>query len=399
MVWPVRGSSTTLELAKRKVVFVVEFTQKPIVRGINPHTGLPDGDDSGYRNVPVCPEDDQNPDPLVDVTKYGIKAVPVYAIGSVPGLCPFYNNGLGSQPKVLVRRPLALVEANQLLEPYNRELVALDGWRSVQVQALLWVYIRNQMMRGEGIKNPNLSIAEEIRIGLKADEVGSYAPVLQDDAYKLAAETLLSERRDQIQQAIDLLHIPEAEVVNLYLTFRGNHGVDGLRLDTTALTAHGGGGAIDMYTISTRTGLFTNMGVPFDYVPPHGTQINAAVMDYFDMPQVDVKEYRRMVETDPVLQRYLRELGINEVTERVFREAQTERRIMFHTIEELHGSYYSLRIESGENWHAQFGNTRGGNQAHLYPNSGNSCHARLKGLPVANWGNAAAHRMAAAMGY
>jgi len=76
---------------------------------------------------------------LVLLSDYPVTAQSYYARtdGHNP---PFFRAVPGSRPDVWVRKTIAemLVQVNQLLLPYNREVFVLDGYRSVECQRGLW---------------------------------------------------------------------------------------------------------------------------------------------------------------------------------------------------------------------------------------------------------------------
>lgn len=372
------------------------FSELPIVRDINPHTGLLEGDDSGYRKVPVTSLDSENPDPMVVLTEVATR--PLYALGATPGLCTYYPTGLGGPSTVLVRAPIArgLIEADQILTAYNRKVLVVDGWRPWWVQAALWTYLRADIIKAEGLTDGELSIYDEVRIGCKADDVGSYCAVLENDEFQTAKEQLINgEQGEELAQAAEKLGKSIDDTATLFLTFGANLKRNGLSVQEDAVTAHGNGGAVDLWTIDATTGKFSNLGVPFDFVPRPGIAISPAVINYFDMPEITPEVYAAEVAQDPTLQRYLRELGYETATQEVFYEAQIERRILFHTMMQLGGSYFSLDKDLGEPWHFQLGNERGGNQAlGALLGSGNGCHAKLKGIEEAVWSNSVGHKLA-----
>ena len=88
------------------------------------------------------------------------------------------------------------------------------------------------------------------------------------------------------------------------------------------------------------------------------------------------------------------------ITAEVMSSIRRERRILFHAMRDVGATYFSLGRDSGEPWHFNFGNERGGRQAALLPGAGNAGHSLLKnvrdpetGAWTAAWGNATAHRL------
>lgn len=379
-----------------------KFANMPIVRQTLAWTGKLDGDDSGYRDVNICPLDAENPDPLVPVETVATR--PLYAVGKTIGLCEYYPQGLGAPNTTLVRKPVvsALEAVDQSLRPYDRQLLVVDGWRSWRTQQGLWRYLRAEILRAEGLEDVGLSIYDEVRVGIKADDVGSYCAIIKDEAFHAAISELVNGPNGQALAAAapqfgkDIL-----EVAELYVTFLANLNRNDLKIQEDAVTAHGNGGACDCWLINRNTGKFVNLGVPFDYVPAPGTEISAGVVNYFDMPEVTTEVYAEAVAKDPILQAYLGGLGISVVTDAVFHEAQLERRLLFHAMRSVGWTYFSLTKECGEPWHYNAPNFFGGNQVAELPGSGNGCHAlladvreRVSGKPMAVWDNGVAHKLA-----
>ncbi len=375
------------------------FDKFAIVRPLNYFTGRLEGDDSGYRKVPVSPFDESNPDPMETLTTVATR--PLYAVGATEGLCTYYPGGLGGPDQVLVRAPIArgLEEADRILATYERKLIVVDGWRPYLTQAALWRYLRREIVVAEGLQDSTLTIFDEVRIGMKADDVGSYCAAVENEEFGDAKTALIRGMQGSaVESAATKLRKSVDETATLYLTFMANLGMSALKLQEDAVTAHGNGGAVDLWMTDRSTGKYANLGVPFDYVPPPETDVSPAVINYFEM--VELKHYQNMVARDPTLQKYLAYFGvrgIGDVTQRVFDEAQRERRVLFHTMMTLGGSYFSLDKDLGEPWHFQLGNERGGRQANETGlcGSGNGCHAILKGKAEAVWSNAVGHRLAA----
>lgn len=375
-----------------------DLGQNPIVRDINPNTGRLEGDDTGYRNVPGSPLEFENPDPLV-VLESDL-AYPLYAIGRTPRLSAPYTPNLRSPAQVLVREPVArgLREANALLRPYHRAIKVVDGWRGWWTQRDMWAALQKEVLRKEGLLRRHLPIFEEVLVGMKTDDLCSYCTVVEDESFETAKQELLQgPKSEELAQASTQLALPPQKVAQLHLTFLANQGRNNLKIDPDAVTAHGNGGAIDLWMVNTDTGRWVNLGVPYDYFPAPGTRMSPSVMDYFDLPEVDWKVYAEAVAADPTLQLYLQELGYSRVTPQVFREAQRERRLLYGVMKKCGSTYFSLDRERGEPWHFQLGNERGGNQANIpgLAGSGNACHAILQGHPLAVWSNSVGHKLAA----
>ena len=77
-----------------------------------------------------------NSQPLVDLTAYGVATKSIYARSEAP----YYRSFQSALKTVCVRESVAekLVEVNELLFNYDVELLALDGYRPIQLQQELW---------------------------------------------------------------------------------------------------------------------------------------------------------------------------------------------------------------------------------------------------------------------
>lgn len=325
-----------------------------------------EGKDTGYRDYPFSEADARNPVPMVVVT--GVKTHPPYSLGAVPKLTQYYGNGLGASLEVLVREPLLLLllTANALFKPYGIELVVLDGWRPWWIQSALWCYLRETVIASEGLTGKTLSLYEEILVGMRADDIGSYCALLKDTAFFAEKKRLKGgNRRRELASAARRLGITTGQAAELYLTFQTNLGLGGLTIDRFATTAHGSGGAVDLYLKDLRTGEFVFLGVPFDYVAAKGIELSPAVMDYFEVSTI--ADFRRAIALDPTLAWYVNEFDYDDDVEQAFADAQMYRRILYHVMKSLGASFYS-----DECWHWQINN---------------ACDAVIKQLKEAPWGN------------
>lgn len=362
-----------------------------------PHTGKLDGDDTGYRKVRVHLVDKERPDPMVPLNDI-VRCVPIYAVGAQKGITPFYSRGLGASSICLVRAPAAhkIDQLAKLLRRYgNRQLVVLDAWRSVQVQTRLWTVVRDTLVaEAAGINDEKMTVLDEITFGRKADDTASFAAVVKDAFFDTTRAWLMrSAKWEEVVIAATALGETPEEIADQFITFQGNRGRMQVNLDTAANTAHGGGGACDLWILK-EDGTPANLGVPFDSTSP------AAVMDAFEF--MTLEEYQALVASDPSLQRHLRELGIEKVTVEHFEDIKRERRRLFHCAMEVGATFFSLGKECGEPWHFNFGNEEGGLAADILPGAGSACHSLLKdvrdpatGEWTAVWGNQTGHHLAA----
>lgn len=362
---------------------VSNLREVPIVRRVLPWTGKLDGDDSGYRDVKVA-ECQQR---LV-VANDRVQCMPVYAIGAQPRLTPFYKGGIGA-PKTVLLRDVAvrkLERANELLLPYRRAIVVLDGMRLAWVQADLWKSVFTRFAPTVD----TLSLTDWVTLGNKADDTASFCKLVRDDRFERAfEETMRTEGLKEMALACEMTSEAFAESA---VIFKGNYFRRRFTLDKKSTTAHGNGSAFDIVMIDLDTGLPVNMGVPFD-----STDM-AAVMDFFEFAPLSL--YQERVAGDSAIQQYLREFGIETVTQEVFDEIQGERRLLFGVMndESVNASFFSLGKVIGESWHYQVGDEENAE----FAGAGSGCHSILKNIRdpangdyVAIFGNEFAHQQAA----
>lgn len=367
----------------------------PIVRKILPHTGRLDGDDEGYRDVVVSDLDLLDPDPMGEINK-GVSCYPIYALPARPDICSYYGEGLGTSKTMLLRAPAyyALLDADELLRPYGRRLLVIDAWRSVKTQSVMWAAIFRRIVGERNIGA--MSFAEIVKFGLEANKVGAYAPVKQSSEFEEVIQTLLDSMTacDEIITTAKKFDMSEEQSVRLYYTFMTSLGMTDFELDDTANTAHGGGGAVDVYLLNTKTGLPTCLGVPYDYVG------RPAVMDYFEHDE-NFDAFVHELLARPDLREYVGQFVRMDFGIEDFRMVRDERRMLFHAMRAVGATYFSLGADEGEPWHFNLGNELGGKQAELYPGAGNGCQAVLRnirdpetGERIAVWGNLMGHRLA-----
>lgn len=367
-----------------------DFRDMPISLPILTHTGKVDGDDVGYREVKASPFDATDPDPLVLADGFEIR--PIYNIGRVPGLCPYYGKGIGGPPIILLRKPavLALREVNEDLVPYGRGLLLLDGHRSSETQRRLFLDILFRLItKDELLDLMTTNVAEFLRICIAADDIGAYAPaVITSEYFNCKWKELdIAEFRG----AARLLSLGTTEeAVRLYTHFQTNLGLTDLELDETGNTAHGSGGAIDAYLYDLETRKPTCLGIPFDAV---GTPSR---MDWFEDDN-NFDEYVRFV-ADPKredIREYLGYFDVTTPTMQDFIAIREERRMLFHAMTKAGATIYI-----NEAWHFNLGNERGGKQSLIFPGGGNSCHGLLrdvrddKGDLVNVWTNGVGNQLA-----
>jgi hypothetical protein len=367
----------------------MDFREVPIVRGINPVTGRAKGDDTGYRLVPVCPEDAENPDVMV-ILPESVRGHSVYGLGGIERVCSmYYRNGIGGLKDIYVRKPVAngLEHVNALLKPFGRGLLVVDGFRSAQVQAAMWADLLGRLA---GKQPYELNLGELVTLGLKADDTCSYAPVIEDGGFEAFVAGVSEVGGEFIAKTAGELGLTKQEVARYYGIFRCNLGYCVAILNESGNTAHGNGGAVDCFTFDLETGLPCNQGVPFDYPGA------PAVIDFFE-DEGNLPLLLETLESDADLKQHYTECGDSEVTPETFWRIQRERRMLVGAMEEVGATYFSLGDNCGESWHFNLPNTDG-NQEDILPNSGNSCQAILRGtkrldsdVVEAVWSNAVGH--------
>lgn len=374
-----------------------DYREIPIVRNVLPHTGKLDGDDTGYRDVTVHESDQENPDSLVVLD--AVRTCPIYANGAVSGITPFYPVGLGASPIMLVRLPveMALVEADKLLKPYDMALLVVDAWRSATVQAALWRDVFMRLVRADSLAVGNMTSLQWVTYGRRADDTASFCRVVSEDRrYEQVRRRLFDMKADELGVAARELGTTVDGVVDELITFMGNHNPDMFTLDTTATTAHGGGGACDIWLVESGTAVPCNLGVPFDSTDP------SAVMDFFEQSNA-FERYCERVAADAAIRENRSQLTLpDRVTPKEVEDIRANRRVLFHAMREVGATFFSLGSQCGEPWHFNFGNERRGRQRDLFPNAGSECHSLLRNIRdpktndwVAVWGNETAHRQAA----
>ncbi len=342
-----------------------------------------DWNDGGYREVAIPEETD--PDPLV-VANDRLKCYRIY-----------YHSGMDNSKLILLREPVvkSLERVNELLRPYDLEMLVVDGFRSVYTQALLWRNILKVVSKG--VAPESLSPLELLTFGLQADEIGSYAQAKKTRTFHSLVESCMSDGPLLVDFAIYMQGHPglektPREMAMLYITLLVNLGeVYQVPLDIAAHTAHGNGGTEDSRLLNVSTGRQVCLGTPYDWTDTRLCSVDSFEDESkFELWRQSQVENREMAE-------YLVECGIvDPVTIDDFRRVRDFRRILYWATEEVGVGRYRQEF-----WHRTHGNQFGGKQAKTHLGAGNSCHAMSRGLvdekgePLVVWGNKAAHEMAA----
>jgi D-alanyl-D-alanine dipeptidase len=309
-------------------------------------------------------------------------------------LYPALSNGHDRADRLLLRAPalLAVEEANELLKPYNRELMISDGFRPIHRQAQMFCRVLERFTGSKVYED--LSLFEKISLGRKTNASILYVDIIKDavydeETYKIRQSSLWPE----FVSLAEKFCISSDILLHEFLVYETNGGRRSLTLDTISNTAHGTGGAIDVWLIDRSTGRFVNRGIPSSY------NNVSAVMDYFEW--ATSKMFQQEVDENSRLKEYLHDFGIEKIDDKCMLAIREERRLLFHAMMTVGASYFSLGKTEGECWHFNFGNERGGHQYNILPNAGNPSHSLLKnirdpknGQITAVWGNEVAHELA-----
>lgn len=356
---------------------IESFAATPIVLQTLAHTGKTDGDDAGYRKWPVT----ENQDQLVVIPREMIRQELVYAVGPVQGLCPYYEGGLGAANVAIVRAPVlaALLRLDAMLSDIGLGVLLVDAWRDGQIQVNLWCYLFKQAADKEGLKREGMSVADIVRLGDDADNIGSYNAADENEAFMGAVNQELEGcRSDEIRNLADLRNVKPYDIAATLVTYEANLGWrDDVQLSKTASTAHGGGGATDIYMYDLVTGKTVCLGVPFDYAG------KASRMDYFEN-EANYAEFLEEVQKDALLKQYLAECGFETPTVENCQEIARNRRVLYHACVSLGATIYV-----NEPWHFNWPCNHG-----EFPLAGNGCQALLKNEATAVWSNAFGHEEA-----
>ena len=367
---------------------------EPIELGILPWTGRIDGDDEGYRKkVLLSPLDAERPDPMVRLSSTNIRHSSVYANAPLVRIYPL-SADIGDSREILMRHPaiLGITEQNRILKPSKRQVLIINGYRPGEVQARMWaqIYAQNFDIRSYFTQ----SVITRLKWGKATERIGAHVALVQDD--QLRNEIGVLENTASWKAFIEAAEYFSTEterftpqqMAMLFLTYHTNLGYGKLKLDFTAATPHGNGGAADAWLLDTNTWLPTCNGVYYDHAG------SACKHDFFENPH-HLAVYQEEVAKNKILRTYLAEFGITKIDRNVFEMIRRERRMQFHSARQVGATTYFK-----ECWHSNYDNTRGGNQSEVLPGSGNSCQALLKNVrhPDTNewtacWTNAVAHEL------
>lgn len=176
---------------------------------------------SSYRDIPFDSAHSRANEPLVDLSDYNIAGESYYA--RKDGKNTPYNKPLdGSLRQIWVRQSIAdmLGEVNKLLAPYEVEIFALDGYRTIACQQALWNFFDEYISQNM-----------------------PHAP-----------------REEQIKALLSYVSDPRGFDAN----------------DSTTWPVHSTGGAIDVTLRALKSGVLCDMGAEFD------TMSEVSHSDYFE---------------------------------------------------------------------------------------------------------------------
>jgi hypothetical protein len=392
----------------RQIAEPSTWANTPIIRDINPKTGLIEGDDDGYEKMPTLPENDSPlviPDvlcrPCYDGTdEYGNKNNAAVLEGGL-------RDGA-----LVVRETVAgdLEDANRFIESItggDLQICAVDGFRSGHRQAAGFNRMLRLIMQRDGLEEADVDdrVADFLRCGKLAH--GTFCRVNTDVTSSQYAALDAELRNDagfmsQLQGAAEPGKLDND--LHVYITSSANADLGRAAGYDIPLSfennAHAGGGAVDVFMVD-RKGRPINI-VPFDYPGPE------AEMNYMER-EGSYEAYLQKAQTNELLKAHLERLGYTAET---FTLAEWEffrgaLRILYHLAKAKRWTYYS-GDGCGENWHLEPGNicrnVVSGEinrterlTAGQYPDSGNPGHAIQMHGPdaIAVWGGASAHKLAA----
>lgn len=103
---------------------------------------------AGYRHIKVNLADPRSQEPLVKLGPLGIACQSHYARSDKQN-APYYCSFANARKDIYLRQAVAerLVKANSLLRAYDLELLALDGYRPIELQTELWNHFIDQGRR------------------------------------------------------------------------------------------------------------------------------------------------------------------------------------------------------------------------------------------------------------
>ena len=393
----------------------IDFQKKPIVLKKLDTTGSLEGDDSGYRDVPVL---DSGTDHLVDISGEIMTRSNYDGTDEITGehradlVLP-----AGTERGVYARRSVleALKVANEYLSKHyggDRQIGVVDAFRSRERQAA--GFSRKTIEKLGKNRQPDISAL--YKAGVTADATFSFvradrkSPVYQEFVRDLAASKeviYLAQESGQDPKTVAMfLGDVCANLVRASKFFQETPSTPlniDIPLDSNN-NAHAGGGAVDAFLYDSK-GRMLNSHVPFDWL---GSE---AAMDFLEQDD-SFEEFKARVKEDPILQAHLAKQGIKgDITPAQWKLWKEAQRIIFYTMTGVGATFYSDTAKNrkskdffgGENWHFEPGNVvydpatgepvYEDASARVVKDGGNPGHTLQKKGPgiSAPWGGDAAH--------
>jgi hypothetical protein len=198
----------------------------------------------------------------------------------------------------------------------------------------------NQQMRWKTLygTRPRNSAAEEIDAGDHADSVGSVAELIKDEQYEAELKKLMADSalHKELQKAFGKEDVT-AEFEKL-LKYRANNGqIQNVKIDiSTATTVHNLGQSVNV-GLANNEQMQHIIGVGLDILSP------AQQVDYFE--NITPEKYIALVEQNPMLETYLRSLGVTRIDHELIEKIRNNRRILHNAMKKQGFDFY--RGETG----------------------------------------------------
>lgn len=267
-------------------------------------------------------------DEPVKLVEPSVPSYPVYHEGSagMPGITTstLYPGNLGESVKTtLIAESLdrALRMANDRLRKAGKGIMVVSGYISPEDQQAKFVHLfKTYLPNGR-----ESSDAQIMEAGIQADKVGSLAALVEDEAY----EAKLAEWRADTSLHANLWgyldpNNPEP-ALKKYLTILANAGwVEGLTLDyDTATTVHNLGHSANV-VLTDDQGNILPTGRALD-VPSSTQPWNA-------FENITPQRLRSEVRRNELLERFLRESGVNTINAAAIETMRANNRTLFNAV-------------------------------------------------------------------
>lgn len=370
------------------------WADTPITITTNHLTGVLDGDDHGYRDVPDIDSNEE----MVDAGLQ-LYVTPDYDGFDIYGGRKRVLPGGVCGGRLLLRRYLA-VGLSHLDDQIRRltgnamQLQLVDGYRTPQRQAAGFTETMMELAAIDGLGLETLTPSQQVLYGRRADLTFSWVRVCQDDAYAAVLAELRADG-DFMQQLRDGIGSGQIggsldDALSDYILHSVNNNFGraagrGIRLNGNR-NAHSGGGAIDLMIRGKLGGRTVPLShVPFDYASPISAMLYLEGDNY--------SAYVAAAKADQRLADHLKQLGFDTPDD--FKRSdwtllQQANRIRYYAFLCAGGSFYDPGdpTQAGENWHFQLGNKVYGLDGAVllaepslsgeYPDAGNTCHTLLR---------------------